>query len=46
MAKKKKKTKAEKTLDAIDRLKSRAEEDKTQREEVVNEDDWLKQFEK
>jgi len=46
MAKEKKKSKSEKTLDAIDRLKSRAEEEKTARERVINESDFLKQFEK
>jgi len=46
MAKKKVKSQSEKVLDRIDRLKTKAEEAKTQREKVVHEDDWLKQFEK
>ena len=43
---KKKKSKSERILDRIDGFKKQAEEAKTQREKTVNEDDWLKQFEK
>ena len=41
-----KKKRKSSTLDSIDRLKTKAEEEKTEREKVVNEEDFLKQFEK
>lgn len=41
MAKEKKKSQSEKVLDRIDRLKLKAEQEKTAKEQVINTDEFL-----